>query len=96
VAQGRPEDAADRVKRSMEDVQESIASGQAGDKLQDIVKDVERNMRDGVRQVGNFFDSIIKRGEDIRRQSDGTRDEAERPQQDVKINIEKDDGPDSP
>lgn len=98
IASGRPEDAADRVKRGMEDVQESIVSGQAGDKIQDLLKDVERNMRDGARQVGDFIDSMIKRGSSIRGESAGREPDAQKPrgpegreEPSVKIEIEKDD-----
>jgi hypothetical protein len=69
LASGRPEDAADRLRRGVEDVQESINSGQAGDRIQGMLKDVERNMRDGAKQVGAFIDSMISRGEGIRKDS---------------------------
>lgn len=93
LASGRPADAADRVKRGMEDVQESIVSGQASDKIQDLFKDMERNMKNGARQVGDFLDSMIKRGESIRQDGAGEsgRKSEDGKEPGIKIEIEKDD-----
>jgi hypothetical protein len=91
LAVGRPEDAADRIKRGMEDVQESISSGQAGDQFQNLLKDVERNMRSGAQQVGNFIDSIISRGETLRKDAVKPADRVSEEEPAVKIDIEKDD-----
>ncbi len=104
IASGRPEDAADRVKRSVEDVRESIASGQATEKLQDVFKEVERNMKEGAKQVGSFFDNMVRRGEEIRRQSEADiqagsqevrpegADKKTSAEPEIKISIEKEDG----
>jgi hypothetical protein len=91
LAVGRPEDAADRIKRGMEDVQESISSGQAGDQFQNLLKDVERNMRSGAQQVGNFIDSMISRGETLRKDAVKPADRVSGDEPSVKIDIEKDD-----
>jgi hypothetical protein len=93
LAVGRPEDAADRIKRGMEDVQESISSGQAGDQFQNLLKDVERNMRSGARQVGDFIDSMISRGETLRKDAVKPADRVSGDEPSIKIDIEKDDDP---
>jgi len=92
IASGHPEDAADRLKRGVEDVQESIASGEAGDKLQGLFKDVERNMRSGARQVGEFIDSMVSRGEAVRKDSSKSIGEPPTPDEEpaVRIDIQKD------
>lgn len=96
LASGRPEDAADRLRRGVEDVQESISSGETGDKLQGLLKDVERNMRSGARQVGQFIDSMVSRGETIRKDASKTIGEppADDEEPSVRIDIQKDEDPD--
>jgi hypothetical protein len=93
LAVGRPEDAADRIKRGMEDVQESISSGQAGDQFQNLLKDVERNMRSGARQVGDFIDTMISRGEILRKDAVKPAERVSGDEPSVKIDIEKDEDP---
>lgn len=79
LASGRTDEVADRVRRNVEGVQESIASGEAQDRIQSFLKDAERNLRDGAKQVGSFLDSVVKRGQSIRAENENRASDRTRP-----------------
>jgi len=94
IAEGRPADAADRVRRDIEGVQESIASGEAADKVQGFLKEAGRAVGEGVKRVGDLLDSVTRRGESIRleREGRGKKPEAAADAE-VRMRIEGEDGP---
>lgn len=77
LASGRPEDAMDRIKRGLEGARESLKSGEATDRVQGFLREAEQGLREGLNSVGVFFETMRRRGEDLRAQGSGKASPAE-------------------
>jgi hypothetical protein len=90
IAQGRPADAFERAQQGVKDLGEELRSPDTQDQLNSILKGAEQGIRDGVRQFGNFFDEVAKRGAEIRSERTGNQVKAADDQgKPIEIKIEK-------
>ena len=54
----------DNVKQNIEDTTEDIKTGRAQDKVKDFIDQAELNIREGIRNLSDIFDSINKKNDD--------------------------------
>ena len=54
----------DNVKQNLDDTADDIKTGRAQDKMKDFIDQAEHNIRDGIRNLADIFESVTKNKDD--------------------------------